>query len=132
MSIQSTSVNALNVAGSVGGVARAVGDFANLFGAESGSWAASLRPASYGGLRFGVQAGRLIAGRKNAVHEYPFRDSSWVEDLGKQARKFEITGFLVENDVALNAGGVVAQRNQLLTICEAKGKPCASAVSVRP
>ena len=121
MSVQSTSVNVLNVAGGVGGVARAASDFASLFGAQAGSWAAALRPASYGGVRFGVIAGRTVAGRKQTIHDYPFRDSNWVEDLGKQARKFEITGFLVENDIALGSGGVTAQRDALLTACETKG-----------
>lgn len=121
MSVQTTSANALNAAGSIGGVARAAGDFASLFGAQAGSWAASLRPASYGGVRFGVIAGRTVAGRKQTIHDYPFRDTNWVEDLGKQARKFEITGFLVENDIALGTGGVAAQRNALLTACETKG-----------
>ena len=125
MSVQSTSVNVLNVAGGVGGVARAASDFASLFGAQAGSWAAALRPASYDGVRFGVIAGRTVAGRKQTIHDYPFRDSNWVEDLGKQARKFEITGFLVENDIALGdrvqSGGVTAQRDALLTACETKG-----------
>ena len=121
MSVQSTSANVLNVAGSIGGVAQSVSDVANLFGAGAGSWQGSLKVASYGGVRFGVLSDVLVAGRKNAIHDYPFRDSNWVEDLGKQARKFELTCFLIEDDLVIGSGGVVAQRDRLLAVCESEG-----------
>jgi hypothetical protein len=96
----SLTTNALNVAGSVGGVAQAVG----LLASDVGGWASSLRPASYGGIPFGVESAKTSAGRKTAIHDYPFRDSNWVEDLGLKSRQFEISGFLVEDDLITKQG----------------------------
>lgn len=117
----SLTTNAVNVAGSIGGVAQAVGNLANLFGPAAGTWAASLKTASYGGVKFGIESVRTAAGRQTAVHEYPFRDDVWVEDLGKKARRFDVVGFLVENDIITKAGPVVAQRDALLAACEKAG-----------
>ena len=122
MSIQATSVNALNVAGSIGGVAQSVRNLAGLLGgAIPGTWKSALKVASYGGVKFGVESNTLVSGRKSAIHDYPFRDSNWVEDLGKQSRKFEVPCFLVEDDIVLRTGGVVAQRDALLKVCESPG-----------
>lgn len=114
----STSSNLLNVVGSIGGVANAVD---NLFGPAAGSWEASLQTASYGGVPFGVDAARTHAGRRQAVHVYPYRDDVWVEDQGKLPRQFRIKGFLVENSLVYGGGGVIAQREALLAVCEAAG-----------
>ncbi|NYH21382.1 DNA circularization protein [Paraburkholderia bryophila] len=116
-----STADVLNVAGSIGGVASAVGSLASLIGFQAGSWLSSLKQASYGGLPFGIESVRTAAGRKQAVHNYPFRDEVWVEDLGKKGRQFEVLGFLVEDDLITKAGPVVAQRDKLLQICETPG-----------
>lgn len=117
----SITTDALNVAGSIGGVASAVGNLASLVGFQAGSWLSSLKQASYGGLPFGIESVRTAAGRKQAIHDYPFRDDVWVEDLGKKAQQFEVLGFLVEDDLITKAGAVIAQRDRLLQICETPG-----------
>ncbi len=81
---------------------------------ESGSYWSQLRPASYRGVPFGVLGGSASFGRRNAVHEYPFRDTPWVEDLGMSARHVHVTGFLVGDDV-------IAQRTKLIKVCEKPG-----------
>lgn len=81
---------------------------------EGGSFWAQLKPASYRGVPFVVQEGSSHFGRRNQVHEYPFRDTPWVEDLGQQARTFEVRGFLVGDDV-------IAQRQRLIQAAERKG-----------
>lgn len=78
------------------------------------SYWSQLRPASYRGVRFGVLGGQLRFGRRNAIHEYPFRDTIWVEDLGKSRRMIQMTGFLVGDDV-------IAQRDALIAACEKSG-----------
>ena len=108
----------LNVAGSIGGLANAV---SNLFGPAAGSWQASLQTASFGGVKFGVNAATTRGGRRNAVHTYPYRDEIWVEDQGKLPRKFQIHGFLIENSLIYGGGGVVAQRQAMLEVCETAG-----------
>ncbi len=122
MSIGSTSAGVLNVAGSVGGIAQSVSNLAGLLGgAIPGTWKSALKVASYGGVKFGVESDVLISGRKGAIHSYPFRDTNWIEDLGQRARQFEVSCFLVEDDIVLRAGGVVAQRDALLKVCESPG-----------
>lgn len=108
----------LNVAGSIGGVASAIDE---LFGPGAGSWEASLQQASFGGVPFGVSNARTRAGRRQAVHVYPYRDEIWAEDQGKLPRQFRIHGFLVEDSLVYGGGGVIAQRESLLAACEAAG-----------
>lgn len=81
----------------------------------------NLRKASYRGVPFGVTSAESQFGRRNAVHEYPFRDEAWIEDLGRQARRINITGFLVENG-AYGGGDVIAQRELLIAACESPGE----------
>lgn len=108
----------VKVAGSIGGVANALGD---LLGPGAGSWEASLQQASYGGVPFGVNGARLHAGRRQAVHVYPYRDEVWAEDQGKLPRQFRIHGFLIEDSAIYGGGGVVGQRESFLTVCETAG-----------
>ena len=82
--------------------------------AGSGSWLSKLRPASFRGVSFKVLEGQLRFGRRSVVHEYPFRDTVWVEDLGKAARRIAFTGFIVGDDV-------IAQRDKLMKACEEVG-----------
>jgi prophage DNA circulation protein len=68
-------------------------------GSVSG-WRASLRPASWRGVPFQVSQSEAIAGRRVHVHEYPFRDLPWAEDLGRRTRGIVIRGYLIGDDVA--------------------------------
>lgn len=74
----------------------------------------SLRPASWRGVPFQVEAADVAAGRRTVVHEYPQRDKAWPEDLGRAARLSEIEGFLVGADY-------VEQANKLLAALEQPG-----------
>jgi prophage DNA circulation protein len=107
--------DAVNVAGSIGGVAKAVGDLANSI---LGDFFDRLQPASFGEVPFAVESNRLSTGRKTAVHDYPFRDQVWVEDLGKRSRHFEIVGYLIDGDVKTGGGSVQSQRDALLEVVE--------------
>jgi prophage DNA circulation protein len=49
-------------------------------GVPAATFRAQLQPASYRGIPFGVFGGQARFGRRNALHEYPFRDVPWVED----------------------------------------------------
>lgn len=114
----SVVTDAVQVAGSIGGVASAIGDAAALI---TGDWFHNLKRASYGGVRFGVESVRTAAGRKTSIHTYPFRDDVWVEDLGKRPRQFEVLGFLVEGDLITRGGAAISQRDALLAACETAG-----------
>lgn len=114
----SAIIDVVNVAGSIGGLASAIGDAATLI---TGDWFKRLDKASYGKFPFGVESIRTAAGRKTSIHTYPFRDDVWVEDLGKRARQFEVLGFIVEGDLITGGGDVISQRKALLEVCETAG-----------
>ena len=77
-----------------------------------------LQQASLGGVPFGVLSGVGHFGRRNAVHEYPFRDTPWPEDMGRAARKIDLVGFLVENDAMFKGTDVITQREHLIAVAE--------------
>jgi prophage DNA circulation protein len=58
------------------------------------------RKPSWRGIEFGVWDHEGQFGRATAVHEYPFRDPVWVEDLGRGTRRLALHGFRVGDDVA--------------------------------
>ncbi|HDR9026957.1 TPA: DNA circularization N-terminal domain-containing protein [Burkholderia vietnamiensis] len=111
--------NLVSMAGSVGGVASAAGELASILsGPLAGSWWGSLRQASFGKVPFAVIGTNTRFGTRNVVHEYPFRDDVWVEEIGKLPRRFEIVGFLIENSQVYGGGPVIAQRDRLVEACE--------------
>lgn len=70
--------------------------------------------ASYNGVPFIVKDVEGAHGRKVAIHNYPFRDDGWVEDLGRKMPEIELRGFLEGDDV-------IAQRDFMLAVCELPG-----------
>ena len=82
--------------------------------AQAGAWFQTLRPASWRGVQFFVEGGEQGFGRRQAVHDYPFRDTVWVEDLGRSARLIRVAGFIVGDDV-------VAQRERMIAAAETAG-----------
>ncbi|MDO9711048.1 DNA circularization N-terminal domain-containing protein [Paracraurococcus lichenis] len=62
-------------------------------------WYNDLQAASWRGVPFIVESIGTKAGRRVAVHEYPFRDTPWVEDLGKGLEEFTVVGFVQGDDV---------------------------------
>jgi prophage DNA circulation protein len=79
-----------------------------------GTWINRLQPGSWRGVGFVLDAGETIAGRRVAIHEYPYRDTAWGEDLGKLPRRFNVQAFLVGDDV-------YAQRDAMVSACEQAG-----------
>ncbi|WP_233872516.1 DNA circularization protein [Paraburkholderia adhaesiva] len=77
----------------------------------------ALQTASWRGVPFAVTGGTLKAGRRVALHEYPYRDDVWVEDIGRAGRRISLTGFLLQ-DAAYGGGDVLAQRAAMIAACE--------------
>jgi prophage DNA circulation protein len=75
---------------------------------------ATLIPASFRGVPFAVLDIAISTGRRVSVHEYPFRDTPWAEDLGKRARRISFSAFVIGDDVDFQAAN-------LLNACEASG-----------
>ncbi|KWN77058.1 DNA circularization protein [Burkholderia stagnalis] len=110
MSFVSTVGNAI---GSIGGVASAVESLANLF--NGGGYWSKLRKASYNDVPFAVLAESGTFGRRNAIHEYPNKETMpWIEDLGLQTNVFRVQAFLVENSLVYGGGDVLSQRDRLI------------------
>jgi prophage DNA circulation protein len=81
---------------------------------SSGSWFQQLQPGSWRGVGFVLDAGDTAAGRRVAIHEYPYRDDAWAEDIGKLPRRFTIQAFIVGDDC-------YQQRDAMLRACEQSG-----------
>lgn len=79
-----------------------------------GSWWQQLQPGSWRGVGFVLDAGQTKAGRRVAIHEYPYRDTAWPEDLGKLPRRFSVEAYLTGDDV-------YQQRDAMLAACEQPG-----------
>ena len=80
-----------------------------------GSWWQQLQPGSWRGVGFVMDAAENRAGRRVAVHEYPYRDTVWAEDLGRLPRRFSFQAFIVGDDV-------YQQRNAMIQACEQPGE----------
>ncbi|WP_175795970.1 DNA circularization protein [Burkholderia anthina] len=105
--------------GSLSAASRGLGSLASTL--SGGSFATNLRTASFGGMPFAIEGVATTGGRRVSIHSYPFRDTVWIEDLGLLPKVFRINGFLIENSAIYGGGGVVAQANALLAVCNSPG-----------
>ncbi|ROS02958.1 DNA circularization protein [Raoultella terrigena] len=90
-------------------------------GSASDDWQSQLKPCSFRGVPFAILNEEGSHGRRQAVHEYPYRDTAWIEDMGRGTRRFIIRGFLVQNSLVYGGGDVISQRLALIAACEEKG-----------
>lgn len=67
--------------------------------------------------RFIVPTSNARMGRRAEVHEYPLRNTPWVEDVGRAARRFNVDVFV---DATLG-GDYLAARNALIAALEQPG-----------
>lgn len=88
---------------------------------ESWNWSEHLHPASFRGVPFAVETGEGSFGRRQAVHEYPYRDTAMVEDIGRSVRKLTLHGFIVQDSLLYSAADVMTQRDALVAACETLG-----------
>jgi prophage DNA circulation protein len=84
-------------------------------------WTDRLQPASWRGVPFAVTEGTSRFGRKQAIHDYPFRDQVWIEDLGRAPRRISITGFLIEDSLIYGGGDVLLQKEAMIAAAETAG-----------
>jgi prophage DNA circulation protein len=81
----------------------------------------SLRTASWRGVSFGLEMGSESLGRRKVRHDYPYRDTVWLEDQGKLPRSFRLAGFLIGHSAVYGGGDVKSQLKKMETAAEAKG-----------
>lgn len=84
-------------------------------------WQSHIYPASFRGVPFAIVSGEGVFGRRQVVHEYPYRNTAWVEDLGRGTRKIALRGFIVQNSLVYDAPDVMTQRDSLVAACEMEG-----------
>lgn len=70
--------------------------------------------ASFRGVPFHTVDADLGVGRRSVVHEFPQRDDSFVEDLGRRARTFTVEGYVIGENY-------LAERDALWAALEAEG-----------
>lgn len=88
---------------------------------DTWSWQDNLHAASFRGVPFAVETGEGEFGRRQAIHEYPYRDSVWVEDMGRSTRRITLTGFILQSSLVYTASDVLTQRNSLVAAAELAG-----------
>ncbi len=75
------------------------------------TWKDGLLPASFKGVPFFIDASDVKSGRKSVTHQYPKREISFTEDLGKKPREFSIDALVIGDDYFI-------KRDGLLQACE--------------
>ena len=58
-------------------------------------WKDELRPASYRGIAFHVRTRTMEGGKRTARHEIFSRDLPFIEELGRRARSFDVTAYVL-------------------------------------
>lgn len=77
-------------------------------------WLQKFRQASFRGAGFLIDNVDSQFGRRVVTHEYPQRDKPFSEDLGRRARRFSVSGYLVGSNYGL-------ARDNLIEACEQPG-----------
>ncbi|WP_447510497.1 DNA circularization protein [Citrobacter gillenii] len=90
-------------------------------GGDNDDWRGLIRSSSFRGVPFAMVMEEGSHGRRQAVHEYPYRDMAWIEDLGRGTRRFVLRGFIIQNSQVYGGGDVITQRQSLIAACEKKG-----------
>lgn len=61
------------------------------------SWRDNLLEASFRGVPFKVPGADTGVGRKNILHEFPFSDIPYLEDLGEDTPDYQVPGFIIQS-----------------------------------
>jgi prophage DNA circulation protein len=77
-------------------------------------WRENYQQASFRGAIFYVDSIDGQYGRRSVTHEYPDRDKPFTEDLGRKAREFSVTAYLV-------GANYQPLRDALIAACETAG-----------
>jgi prophage DNA circulation protein len=78
------------------------------------AWQDNLLPGSFRGVAFFYRDVEIEGGRRASAHEFPYRDTAYVEDLGKKNRSYRLQAYVLGDDY-------FAQRAALLAALEMPG-----------
>lgn len=62
------------------------------------AWQDDLQPASFRGVPFKVEANAYSSGRRGITYEFPKRDDTLDEDMGRRARRRIVAGYVIGPD----------------------------------
>lgn len=85
------------------------------------AWQDELHKASWRGVPMGVEAGSARYGRRKVRHDYPYRDTVWLEDQGKLPREFRLMAFLIGDSAVYGGGSVIGQLKRMERAAEREG-----------
>jgi prophage DNA circulation protein len=80
-------------------------------------WRDSLVMASFRSVEFHVEMGSMSSGRRTVVFEYPKRDLPYSEDMGRSARRWQFTAYLLLGDKGIK-NNLMRQRDDLIIALE--------------
>uniref|UniRef100_A0A6M3IV17 Putative DNA circulation protein n=1 Tax=viral metagenome TaxID=1070528 RepID=A0A6M3IV17_9ZZZZ len=83
------------------------------------NWRDHLIEASFRGAKFKVLDASTEVGRRNVLHEYPFKDTPYVEDMGASADRFTINAHIVQSRD--NDWDYFAERDALILALKTEG-----------
>lgn len=86
---------------------------------EWGNWRDKLVQASFRTATFSVLSTSSEGGRRTVLHQFPFDDIPYLEDMGKEANTYQIQAFVVSN--TSNNQNYFTDRNALIKALEAFG-----------
>lgn len=78
------------------------------------AWRERSGPGSFRGVPFVVRSDEQTGGRKTVRHEYPLKDTPFIEDLGRKARGIRVTAYVI-------GGDYLTKRDALLAALEDAG-----------
>ena len=81
-------------------------------------WRDNLVPASFRGAIFHVEVSSRASGRRTVVHQYPKRNDPYSEDMGREAVRWQFTGYLILRDKGIG-GNLLSQIGALIAALEA-------------
>lgn len=81
-------------------------------------WRDNLVPASFRGAIFHVEVSSRSSGRRTVVHQYPKRNLPYAEDMGREAVRWQFTGYLILRDKGIG-GNLLTQIAALIGALEA-------------
>jgi len=73
-----------------------------------------LREASFRGFNFFVDGSQVAGGRRAIQHQFPNRETPYTEDLGRQAKSYQIEGHIIGTDY-------LQAKKRLFEVFEKKG-----------
>ena len=74
----------------------------------------TLALAAFGSAQFYVESDKVETGRRLVVHQFPHRDTPYVEDMGRDANKISVTAYVAD-------AGAEDAATSLRSECDARG-----------